>query len=468
MTVIFIPPVVTVLGHVDHGKTTLLDTIRKTNVAQREVGGITQRIGAYQIEASHDGGKRPITFIDTPGHEAFLNMRKYGVTAADIAILVVAANEGVKPQTKESIRHIKESDIPYIVALTKSDLPDINIEKIKQELTQAGVLLEGLGGNTPYISVSAKKGTGIKELLDLILLIWDMEDKKEKDGPTQAVVIESRLDAGRGPTATVVVKSGKLATQEELFVGGRPFKIRAIFNSQGVGIKQAPAGWAVEILGFTEVPAPGEIVQITSEEAKEEQPKQLATDITTLSVILKADTQGTLEAIVGLLPKEILIIEKGSGEVTEGDILLAKAHKSIVIALNAKAKPDVIKLAQIEKVIVKEYKIIYEMVEEIKEVVRELKNGVAQESILGKGKILAEFPYDKTKVLGIKVIEGRIAVGDRIKLVRADIEIGKSTIKSMRKVKEEIKVAQRGTECGMVIDPVLDFELGDMVLSYRI
>lgn len=461
-------PVVAVLGHVDHGKTTLLDAIRKTNLAQREVGGITQGIGAYQVEVAHEGQKRLITFIDTPGHQAFLKMRSRGAVVADVAILVVAANEGAKPQTIESIKHIKESGIPYIVVLTKSDLPEINIEKVKQQLVKDGVTLESLGGNVPCINVSAKKGTGIKELLDLVLLVWEMQEGKEKDGQTRAVVIESKLDPRRGPVATVIVKNGRLAITDKLFVGAMPFKIRAMFNYQGKGVKEAKTGDAVEILGFSSVPYPGEIVQVQNEQPKEEVKQSVLEAEPALLIILKADNEGSLEAILELLPKQILIVEKGSGEVTEGDVLLAKAQKGIIIAFNVKLRPDVAKLAQVEKVVIKEYKIIYELLDQIKEVVEGLTSPAASEVILGKGKILAQFPYNKTKVLGVGVIEGRMAVGDRVKLVRGETEVGKSRIASMRKVKEEVKVAQQGTECGIVIEPILDFELGDMVLSYRI
>ncbi|MBI2622309.1 GTP-binding protein [Candidatus Microgenomates bacterium] len=463
-----VTPVVAVLGHVDHGKTTLLDSIRQTNLAQAEVGGITQGIGAYQAEVSHEGQKRLITFIDTPGHQAFVKMRSRGVSAADIAILVVAASEGVKPQTIESISHIKESGIPYIVVLTKSDLPDINTEKVKQELAKAGVMLEGLGGNVPCLSLSAKTGKGLKELLSLILLVWDLAEKKQQE-ELCAVVIESKLDRHRGALATVVVKSGQINTQDELFVGATPFKVRAIFNYRGQSLKQVQTGEAVEILGFTKVPLPGEIIQGKGQEVVKQPAKQAVnSEEFALSVILKTDNQGSLEAILQLLPKEILIIEKGSGEVTEGDVLAAKAQKAIIVAFNIKLRSEVVKLAQVEKILIKEYKIIYQLLEEIKEVVDSIKSGKTSEVVLGQARILAQFPFNKTRVLGIKVVEGRLAVGDRIKLIRQEAEIGKSKIISMRKIKEEIKVAREGTECGIVIEPLLDFELGDMVLSYQI
>lgn len=470
---VYYPPVVCVLGHVDHGKTTLLDAIRKTSVAEKEVGQITQKIGTSEITIPYEGEKRKITFIDTPGHEAFLTMRSRGVSAADIAILVVALNEGVKPQTKESIKHIKESKIPVIVALTKADLPDINQEKVKQQLVKEGILLEGLGGNVPALLVSGKTGKGIKELLDLILLVFEMQDDKKDKKEFKAVVIESKLDPKKGNLVTLVIKSGCLKVGDEIKARNSTGKVRAIFNSFGESLKEASVGSGIEILGFTSLPKPGEIVSLLGEEKIEEvfeKDFQVAKKESLLLLLLKADTLGSLEAISDLLPKEASIILKGTGPVNDSDILLAKAQKAIVLAFNVPVKKDILQLAHLERVIVKQYNLIYELLREIEEVVGDIKSGsgLKTETILGKIKILASFPAGKTKALGLKVLEGRIASGDRVKLLRRDTELGKSQIKSLRKGKEITKVAEIGEECGAVLDPLLDFEVGDMLLSYRV
>lgn len=467
------PPVVAVLGHVDHGKTTLLDSIRKTNEAGSEPGGITQKIGAYQIEINFEGENRKITFIDTPGHEAFLAMRSRGVSAADIAILVIAANENVKPQTKESIKHIKESKIPFIVALTKSDLPSIQPTKIKQELAKEEVLVEELGGKIPCILVSAKTGKGVKELLDMILLVWDMQEKKEEP-EFRAVVIESKLSPRKGILATLVIKSGELGVKDEVFFGtiGLVSKIRAIISPQGKQVNTAQAGDAVEVLGFAELPKLGEVITrqkpvredktVPLEKAlKTEHPKQA------LSIILKADTLGSIEAILASLSREVLVVSANSGLVGEGDITNARAHGAIIIAYNVRVGADIFKFAKNEKVIIKQYNLIYELLDQIRETAQGLLE-IETETILGKANVLASFPFEKTKVLGLRVFEGRVALGDKIRLIREEQEIGESTIRSMRRGKENLNVAEKGTECGVVISPMLDFEVGDMLLSYHV
>lgn len=467
------PPVVCVLGHVDHGKTTLLDAIRKTSVAAKEAGQITQKIGTSEITIPYENEKRKITFIDTPGHEAFLTMRGRGVSASDIAILVVAGNEGVKPQTKESIKHIKESKIPTIVVLTKADLPEINQEKVKQQLVKEGMLLEGLGGNTPVLLVSAKTGKGIKELLDLILLVFEMQEGKKELEEFKAVVVESKLDPQKGNLVTLVIKSGRLKVKDEIRAGKATGKVRAIFNSFGESLKEAEIGLGVEVLGFTTLPNPGELVTLLGEEKSEEileKDLPIVKGESLLALLLKADTLGSLEAISALLPGETSIILKGTGPVNDGDILLAKAQKAVVLAFNVPVKKDILHIAHLEGVIIKQYKLIYELLDEIKEVVESIKSGsgLKNEIVLGKAKILASFPAGKTKALGLKVIEGRIASGDRIKLLRRDEELGKSKISSLRKGKGIVKIAENGEECGAVLDPLLDFEVGDMLLSYRV
>lgn len=469
------PPVVAVLGHVDHGKTTLLDSIRKTDIAAREVGQITQGIGASTVPVSLGREIRKITFIDTPGHEAFIAMRSRGTSAADIAVLAVAINEGVKPQTKEAISLIKESKIPFIVALTKSDLPDKNPSRVKQELASSGISLEGMGGEVPVVEVSAKTGIGVKELLELILLVWDMQEKKEKkkeDSEFMAVVIESRLDSRKGPLVTVVIKSGELKVREEVFIGDEKSKIRAIFDIQKRQVLLAKNGEAVEVLGFSSLPHPGEIVfkerKVEGKPLGEDQEKPKEEGEPSLSLVLKADSLGSLEAILNLLPKEVLVIAKGSGEVTEGDVILAKANKAIIVGFNTRVSHSVVKLADIEHVLIKKYNLIYELLTELKDVVEGIKTGERKiETQLGRAQILTSFPYDKKKVLGVKIVEGRVALGDKIRLMRGEEDKGQAKILSMRRQKEDIKRADQGTECGLILEPSLDFEVGDMLLSSK-
>lgn len=470
------PPVVSVLGHVDHGKTTLLDAIRKTNIASREHGGITQKIGASSVEISYEGSKRAITFIDTPGHEAFSNMRGRGARVADIGILVVAATDGVMPQTKESIQMLQQAGIPYIVALTKADLPDKNSEKVKQQLLHENVLLEGYGGDVPVIEVSARSGTNVKELLELTLLTFDMHSQKENispQSPLQGVVIESKLDIKAGSRATVVVKNGTLSVKDEIESEGILGKVRALNTDAGASIKEATIGQAVEVLGFEAVPAVGGVVHRKGEVALE-QPEQaleklpnreLVTEGSLLSLMLCADTQGALEAIFYGLPEGINLISQKTGEVSEADVLLAKSTGALILCFNTKIRPDVAKLALTEKVLLKNYTIIYELLDELREVM-EGKALAGLEQIYGTARILATFPFEKTQVLGIKILDGRVAKGDKIRIMREDEAIGESTIVSLRQGKDQTSKVEKGQEAGILISPFLDFKVGDMILSH--
>lgn len=485
-----VPPVVAVLGHVDHGKTTLLDSIRKTDIAKKEHGGITQAIGASSVEIVTEGKKRKITFVDTPGHEAFILMRGRGLGASDIGLLVVSLVDGVMPQTKESIKLLKDSKIPFIVVLTKSDDPQKNEEKVKQQLLKEEVLLEGYGGDVPYISVSARTNTNIKELLELILLVFEIKRNKEivKTSKFQAVVIESYLDQKSGPKATIVIKSGILSIKDEIFCEGVVARVRTIIDDKGEHLKSATVGEAVEILGFEKVPEVGGIVfkkgEMTGKIESADEPvikpsfSPKANEQTfmpldfldkkeepVLSIILCADNLGSLEAIVNSLPKEVSIAIQKTGDISPADILHAKSINAIVIGFNVKIKPDILKFATQEKVLVKNYKIIYELLSEIKDVL-EGKQLSLQEEIYGKAKVQASFPFEKTKVLGIKVLEGRVARGDKIRLIRKDEIIGESTITSVRIGKEPTSKVEEGQEAGILILPFVDFTIGDMVICY--
>ena len=479
------PPVVAVLGHVDHGKTTLLDVIRKTSVAQREHGGITQKIGASNVEIEHEGKKRKITFIDTPGHEAFSLMRGRGVQAADIGILVVSAVDGVMPQTKESIQLLKASKIPFIVALTKSDDPNKNPEKAKQQLLKEEVLLENYGGDVPVLEVSAKTNTNIKELLELILLVFDMKKHAgfynfSSDNPFSAIIIESKLDQKSGPRATLIIKNGIVSLRDEIECEGAPGRVRTIISDLGERLESATVGDAVEILGFQKVPKVGgvvikkgiqekeRIIQIPQEPKTEEELRMMGSvvDEDVLSIVLCADSQGSLEAIRNQMPEKIKIVLAKTGDMETSDVLFAKSVGAIILGFNIKIKPEVLKLATTEKVLIKNYMIIYEMLDEISDFL-EGKILSLQEVVFGSAKVLARFPFEKTEVMGISVLDGRIARGDRVRLMRGEEILGETNVTSVRQGKNSISKVEKGQEAGIIVSPFLDFTIGDVLISHR-
>jgi translation initiation factor IF-2 len=486
-------PVVAVLGHVDHGKTSLLDAIRKTNIAAREHGGITQGIGASSVDIAVEGIKKSITFIDTPGHEAFTHMRGRGTQAADIGLLVVSLVDGVMPQTRESIEILRNAGIPFIVVLTKSDSPDKNEEKVKGQLVKEGVMLEGYGGDIPFLSVSSKTNTNIKELLELISLVFDLKQKPVQSTSLKGIVIESRLDEKSGPRATVVIKSGILAVRQEIESDGIKARVRTIISDKGVHLDKAIAGQAVEVLGFEKVPSVGGVVTplgaedgsvsisentqpvatsapvipFRSGQAAMPMPEDFlnAEEIPTLSVVLCADNQGSLEAIARSLPKEINIALAKTGDITTTDILLGKSINAIVLGFNTRVRPEIMKFASQEKVLAKNYKIIYELISEVKDVL-EGKQLALVEEIYGRAKILASFPFEKTKVLGIKVLEGRVARGDKVRLIRKEEIIGESSVSSVRIGKNVVSKIGEGQEGGVILSPALDFTIGDMLICH--
>lgn len=477
-----VPPVVAVLGHVDHGKTTLLDAIRNTNIAEREFGGITQRIGASCVEFISEGKARRITFIDTPGHEAFVRMRGRGVQASDICLLVVSTVDGVMPQTRESIKLLEAAKIPFIIVLTKSDLPDTNLEKVKQQLLKERVLLEGYGGDVPYISVSAKTNTNIKELLDLILLVFELRQEKlsvSDKAQLKGIVIESKLDPKSGPKATIIIKNGSVSVRDEIESAGVSSRVKTIINDKGCRLQNATIGDAVEILGFEKVPVVGSIVIRCHSDTKRDSDQVVRTDLAaepatmtgsqpskeSLSIILCADTLGSLDAIVNSLPKEILILSQKTGEVTPADILFAKSVGAIIIGFNIKVKSEILKLASLEKVLFKNYNIIYELTDEINDVLKG-KQLKVEEEIFGRAKILASFPYEKTKVLGIIVQDGRVARGDKARLMRKEEVVGESVVSSVRIGRNSTSKVEKGHEAGLILSPFLDFTIGDMLIFH--
>ncbi|MEK7571032.1 MAG: translation initiation factor IF-2 [Patescibacteria group bacterium] len=476
------PPVVAVLGHVDHGKTTLLDAIRQTSLATREKGGITQTIGASSIEIEHEGKHRNITFIDTPGHEAFTKMRGRGAQVADIALLILSATDGVKPQTRESIEVLRATKTPFIVVITKIDLPTANPEKAKQSLLAEQVSLEGYGGDIPTIAVSAKTNQNIQELLDLILLYFDMHKSPEytkevsSEAPLQAIVIESRLDNRAGPKATIVIKNGTITVRSEFQVASDIFKVRALVSPTGNQVQQATVGEAVEVIGLQKVPEVGAVVrQKQSTREEKETPsaplqrelvyRQIEKEKTGISVILIADTQGSLEAIIQAFPEEISVISKKTGEVTEADVLLAKSTGSIILSFNTKLRPDVVRLAYTEKVLLRNYEIIYELLDELSDAL-EGKLLSQMEQVFGKATILAKFPFEKTYAFGISVIEGRIARSDKVRIMRGETVVGETTLQSLRINKNPTSKVEKGHEAGLVFTAPLDILVGDMLISH--
>ncbi len=472
------PPVVAVVGHVDHGKTTLLDTIRKTSVAQREHGGITQKIGASQIIVEHEGKKRTITFIDTPGHQLFSSMRGRGIAAADVGLLIVSSVDGVMPQTVESIKLLKESKIPFIVVLTKIDDPKKLPEKAKQQLLKEGIMLEGYGGDTPVIEISAKTGENISKLLDLILLVFDLKREAnfypfKKDGPLMGIVIESSLDQRSGPKATVVIKNGRLKLRDEIYSQEIKGKVRNLIGDKG-NLQDASVGDAVEILGFEKVPAVGSVITDTQKPVEElsykKEPEKLSpfdnnTSEHMLSVVVCADSQGSLEAIKNSITEGVKFVLEKTGDIEASDILFAKSTGSIVLGFNVKIKPEVVSLARTEKVPVKNYTIIYEMIDEVADFVQGKLDSLKEE-IYGIAKILASFPYEKTKVCGVKISEGRLAKGDKVRLIRNEEVIGESKLHSLRQGKEQTSKIEAGGEGGVILSPFLDFTIGDMLISH--
>lgn len=476
------PPVVTILGHVDHGKTTLLDFIRKSNVVAKEHGGITQHIGAYQVQS---GGKT-ITFIDTPGHAAFEKMRSRGAQVADIAVLVVAINDGVMAQTVEAINHIKKSSCAMVVAVTKIDLPGVDVkvqlEKIKKQLSDREVLIEEYSGEVPLIPLSAKTGEGVDKLLEVILLVAEINELKgDAERVVEGVVIESSLDKSKGPVATILVRDGSLKKGQQIVVGGVKGKIRGMFDSAGKSIEDAGPSTPVEVLGLEGIPAVGSLTgqQTTKEEIKA-QAATLAERLKqgqnkSLKLVLRADKQGSLEAVTDMLErlnkdeKMLEILSAGIGDITESDLNLASASKAIVVGFNVKAGPQIDKLAEREKILVRTYNIIYELVEELEEVVESMVKPGHLEEMLGRAEVLASFPHSKTEnIAGCRVLEGGFSKNSKVRVIRDDTVVGEGKVSSLRKAKEEVIRVEKGADCGILFEPVIDFAVGDFVEAFRV
>lgn len=465
------PPIVTIMGHVDHGKTTLLDAIRKTNVVSREQGGITQHIGAYQI--THNGG--PITFIDTPGHAAFEKMRFRGAQIADIVVLVVAATEGVKPQTQEAIKHIKAENKPIILALTKMDLESANPQKVTNELQKEDVIVESFGGNVPVVEVAAPKGKGLGELLDVIELVWHISPQKSLPADSlAAVVVESFLDKNRGPISTLIVKAGTLSVGQKLTIDGETITVKALLDDQGKNVKDAQPGTPVEVLGFKKVLEVGSIVseQIASSSKTSAAPASLAQIIEKaqsakgrFKVVVKADVTGSLEAILANIENKVLVITSGVGDVSAADISSAKVAQAPILAFNLKITPKVMTQAEREGVVIKKYDVIYDLISDVSDVVSGFEAAIHEKKITGRAKIVASFDIEGAKIAGAQVTSGKLKVGDKILLTRDSTNVGEAEISSIRRFKKDLQSVSQGQDCGLALKPSLDFIEGDIIES---
>jgi translation initiation factor IF-2 len=453
------PPIVTVLGHVDHGKTSLLDALRGTDVAGGESGGITQHTGASQIEFE---GKK-ITFIDTPGHEAFSQMRSRGGKVADIAILVVAANDGVKPQTKEAIAHAKAANVPMIVALNKIDLEGASLAKVKSQLHDEGVILEEFGGDVMCLEVSATKKTNLDKLLKSILALTDLiETKDTKNSDLEGFILESRHDSKKGNVATAVVTKGTLKLTDEILIGENlPFKVKALSNYLGKQVRSVEAGDPVEILGLKITAEPGDVLTKYSgqdiETVKKDTKDRIDMGKFGLNVVLRADTEGTLEAIKSLInkiefeEKKIMLLLKGVGDVKESDILLASASNGIVIAFKSKISSQVKDRAEKLGVLIRNYDVIYNLQEELSgalEGVFEL----AEEKVKGRAEILKVFPLPSGDVVaGCYISHGRLREGDNVSIISEKEELFKTKIKTLKKANQKTNLIGKDTECGVLL-----------------
>jgi translation initiation factor IF-2 len=468
------PPMVAVLGHVDHGKTSLLDKIRQTSLAVQEAGGITQHIGAYQID--YQGQK--ITFIDTPGHVAFSKMRSRGAKVADLAVLVVAADEGVKPQTLESYEHIQKAKIPFLVAINKIDLPTANVNRVKKELAENNLLVEGFGGEIVAVPVSAKTGEGVAPLLEMILLLGEMAELKSKpEGELTAVVVESKMDQKKGPLATVLISNGSLRIGDWLKVENYQAKIRGMRDDKGKTIKVALPSQPVEIMGFKEVLPVGAKVEKSMPEkqvsvsldkkvSSDSLKTELDKDEQKLKVILKTDVGGTLEAIQEALPSEVQLILGQPGDISESDVLMAVSTGAEIIGFNVKISSSVKKLAETEGVKIKTYKIIYELLEEIEKRILKILEPTIDEKILGQAEIIAEFKIGSERIAGGKVTKGVISKQAKLHLQREGQILADTQIKSMRIGKQTVEKVSAGEEFGVILGSQIDFRVGDVLISY--
>ena len=488
-----IPPVVTIMGHVDHGKTTLLDTIRKTKVAASEAGGITQHMGAYQVEVN---GKK-ITFLDTPGHEAFTAMRARGAQVTHIAIIVVAADDGVMPQTREAIDHAQAAKVPIIIALNKIDKANANPDRVKQQLADIGIVIEEYGGDVVCVPVSARRGTGIDELLEMILLVAELQDiKANPNRLATGVIIEAKLEKSTGPTATVLVQQGTLKMGDNIVVGSLSGKVRAMFNDRSKRIQKATPSMPVGILGLPEVPNAGDLLEVVEDEKTARQTAQKTADerrsetlrlgqvsldtlymqegnVKELNIVLKCDVQGSAEAIKNALTKlsdehlKVRLIHEGIGNISETDVNLAAASGAIIIGFSVKADGAAQRLAQKERVDIRYYNIIYKLIDDIQSALNGLLEPTYREVIDGHAEVMQMFKAGKTTVIaGCRVTDGKLTRASQIRIMRKGEKVLDSKVSSLRRGKDDVREVTSGYECGLVIDGFSDYEVGDIIEAY--
>jgi translation initiation factor IF-2 len=491
------PPVVTVMGHVDHGKTSLLDTIRNTRVAAGEAGGITQHIGAYQVEING----RKITFLDTPGHEAFTAMRARGAQVTDVAVIVVAADDGVMPQTLEAIDHARAAQVPIIIALNKIDKPNANPDFVKQQLAEHGVVIEEYGGDVVCVPVSAKKEIGIQELLEMILLVTEIQDlKANPNGAAHGVIIEARLDPASGVTATVLVQEGSLKIGDTVVVGTVSGRVRAMFDDTGKRIKKASPAMPVSILGLSEVPAAGDrleevadermartLVQQRKNAAQAAAMQNITLDtlytqmregkVKELNLLVKSDVQGSAEAIKHALAQvgeehaeqslKVRLIHDGVGNVSETDVHLAAASKAIIIAFNVKVDGPAQRVAANEGVDIRTYTVIYKLVDDIDAALKGMLEPVYREQVDGHAEVMQLFKAGRTMIIaGCRVLDGKITRSAQARVQRGGKTIYTGLIDSLRRGKDDVREVAQGFECGIVLEDFNALEMGDIIETF--
>jgi len=491
------PPVVTVMGHVDHGKTSLLDRIRKTNVTAGEAGGITQHIGAYQVSVNGE----TITFLDTPGHAAFTAMRARGAQATDIAILVVAADDGIMPQTIEAISHAKAADVPILVAINKIDKPEANVERIKTQLTEHGLLPEEWGGDTILCPVSAKTGEGFDNLLENVILLAEMKElKANPDRKAKGVVIEAKLDQSKGPIATILVQNGTLRISDSVVVGTVIGKIRAMVDDKGRRVTAAGPSMPVSIMGLDEVPNSGDILfavdeKLTKKVAEERKNKekenmlkssQMVTlddvfnkiaegEMKVLPIIVKADVQGSVEAVKASLEKlsneevRVNVIHAAAGAIKESDIMLAESSKAIIIGFNVRPDSNAKQIAERSGVDIKLYRVIYEAIEDVEKALKGMLAPKFTEVYMGKAEVREVFKISGVgQVAGCYVTEGKIIRSGKLRIYRDDIMICEGNVLQLKRFKDDVKEVAQGFECGISIEKFNDIKIGDFIESYQV
>jgi translation initiation factor IF-2 len=496
------PPVVTIMGHVDHGKTTLLDAIRETNVAGGEAGGITQHIGAYKVTIQDKNSPaygREIVFVDTPGHEAFTRMRARGAKVTDIVVLVVAADDGVMPQTLEAIDHARAADVPIIVAVNKIDKPEALPDRVKKQLADRGLMPEDWGGNTVFVDVSAKQKTNLNLLMEMICLVADLQElTATPERAANGVVLEAKLDRGRGPVATVLVQNGTLGIGDNFVVGNVYGKVRAMFDDRGGALEKAAPSTPVEILGLESLPQAGDqfvvvvdrdkardIAEYREQKAREAQlakssrvsleglAEQLKTGMKELSIILKGDVQGSVEVLADLLNKMstdkvgIKVLRTGVGAITESDVLLASASNAIIIGFNVRPERKAQELADQEKVDIRLHSIIYELQDEIKKAMSGLLEPTIKETYLGRAEVRETFRIPKVGVVaGCYVLDGNIKRDAEVRLLRDNVVIFKGKVGSLRRFKDDVNEVRNGMECGITIANYGDIKVGDVIEAF--